>query len=105
MDIDIKLIWIFAIGTFLAGLFYIEEIITQEELVDKYSTMKIILLVVINAIIGGVVMVTTYYALIQFAPDWHDYLKVGLSGATAMLGKDLIHLYYKAMKKKVGVNE
>jgi len=98
---DMKLMWLFAIGTFLAALFYIEEIITENELISKYGIHKVIGLVIINAIIGGVVMVTTYYALVQFMPDWHDYLKVGIAGTTAMLGKDMVHLYYKVVKQGV----
>jgi hypothetical protein len=99
--LDIKLAWIFAIGTFLAFLFYVEEIITQNEMIEKYGIAKVIVLVFINSVIGGVVMVTTYYGLVQFVPEWHDYLKVGISGATAMLGKDMIHLYYKLVKARV----
>ena len=98
--VDAKLLWLFVIGTFLAGLFYLEEVITQNELIEKLGLAKVLLLVLINSIIGGVVMVITYYALIQFLPEWHDYLKVGIAGATAMLGKDMIHLYYKVIKKK-----
>ena len=98
--VDAKLLWLFVIGTFLAGLFYLEEVITQNELIEKLGLAKVLLLVLINSIIGGVVMVITYYALIQFLPEWHDYLKVGIAGATAMLGKDMIHLYYKVIKRK-----
>ena len=98
--VDAKLLWLFVIGTFLAGLFYLEEVITQNELIEKLGLAKVLLLVCINSIIGGVVMVITYYALMQFLPEWHDYLKVGIAGATAMLGKDMIHLYYKVIKKK-----
>ena len=98
--VDAKLLWLFVIGTFLAGLFYLEEVITQNELIEKLGLAKVFLLVFINSIIGGVVMVITYYALMQFLPEWHDYLKVGIAGATAMLGKDMIHLYYKVIKKK-----
>ncbi len=95
MDIDYKLIWLFCIGTFLAFLFYVGEMITENTLVEKLGVAKSALLVFINSVIGGVVMVTVYYALVQFAPDWHDYLKVGIAGTTAMLGKDMIRLYYK----------
>ena len=98
--VDAKLLWLFVIGTFLAGLFYLEEVITQNELIEKLGLAKVLLLVLINSIIGGVVMVITYYALMQFLPEWHDYLKVGIAGATAMLGKDMIHLYYKVIKKR-----
>ena len=97
---DAKLMWIFVIGMFLAFLFYVEEVITENELVEKLGIVKVCALVFINSIIGGVVMVTTYYSLIQFEPQWHDYLKVGISGTTAMLGKDMVHLYYKLVKAK-----
>jgi hypothetical protein len=99
--VDTKLIWLFIIGTFLAFLFYIEEIITENELIEKYGIVKVGILAFINSVIGGVVMVIAYYGLVQFAPEWHDYLKVGIAGATAMLGKDMIHLYYKIIKQKV----
>lgn len=98
---DTKLMWIFVIGTFLAFLFYVEEVITENELVEKLGVIKVGALVVINSVIGGVVMVTTYYALVQFEPMWHDYLKVGIAGTTAMLGKDMVHLYYKLVKARV----
>jgi hypothetical protein len=98
---DAKLIWIFIIGAFLAFLFYLEEIITQNEIVEKIGIVKVIILVATHSVIGSVVMVTTYYGLVQFAPDWHDYFKVGISGMTAMLGKDFVHLYYKLVKSRV----
>lgn len=98
---DMKLIWLFIIGTFLAFLFYVEEVITENEILEKLGIIKVGILVIVNSIVGGVVMVTTYYGLVQFAPDWHDYLKVGIAGTTAMLGKDMVHLYYKLVKTKV----
>lgn len=105
LSIDIKLVWIFCIGTFLAFLFYLEQTIQKNEIVEKIGLTKVIILVFINSLIGGVVMVTSYYALVQFVPDWHDYLKVGVSGTTAMLGKDMIYLYYRAIKVKTGVKD
>ena len=98
---DVKLVWIFIIGTFLAFLFYVEEVITENALIEKLGMVKVIALVIINSIVGGVVMVTTYYALVQFEPLWHDYLKVGIAGTTAMLGKDMVHLYYKLIKTRI----
>ena len=102
---DIKILWLFAIGMFLAFLFYIEEVITSNELIEKYGLVRVSLLSFINSIIGGVTMVTTYYALMQFVPEWNDYLKVGVAGATAMLGKDLIHIYHRVLKLKAGVKD
>lgn len=101
MDVDVKLISLFLIGTFLSFLFYIEEMISENTLVEKLGVIKATLLVFINSIIGGVVMVTVYYAMVQFAPDWHEYLKVGIAGTTAMLGKDMIRLYYKFVSIRV----
>lgn len=101
MNVDVKLIWLFLIGTFLAFLFYVEEMITENTLVEKLGVVKAAFLVFINSVIGGVVMVTVYYAMVQFAPDWHEYLKVGIAGTTAMLGKDMIRLYYKFVSIRV----
>jgi len=101
MDVDVKLIWLFLIGTFLAFLFYVEEMITENTLVEKLGVIKATLLVFINSVIGGVVMVTVYYAMVQFCPDWHEYLKVGIAGTTAMLGKDMIRLYYRFVSVRV----
>jgi hypothetical protein len=101
MDVDVKLIWLFLIGTFLAFLFYVEEMITENTLVEKLGVVKATLLVFINSVIGGVVMVTVYYAMVQFCSDWHEYLKVGIAGTTAMLGKDMIRLYYKFVAIRV----
>lgn len=101
MNVDVKLIWLFLIGTFLAFLFYVEEMITENTLVEKLGVVKAAFLVLINSIIGGVVMVTVYYAMVQFCPDWHEYLKVGIAGTTAMLGKDMIRLYYKFVSIRV----
>lgn len=101
MDVDVKLIWLFLIGTFLAFLFYVEEMITENTLVEKLGVIKAALLVLINSVIGGVVMVTVYYAMVQFFPEWHEYLKVGIAGTTAMLGKDMIRLYYKFVSIRV----
>lgn len=101
MDDTIKLTWLYLIGMFLACLFYLEEVITQKEILEKYSLVKVVSLVLINSIIGGVVMVTVYYGLVQFASEWHEYLKVGIAGTTAMLGKDMVHLYYRLVKVRV----
>lgn len=101
MNVDVKLIWLFLIGTFLAFLFYVEEMITENTLVEKLGVVKAAFLVFINSVIGGVVMVTVYYAMVQFASDWHEYLKVGIAGTTAMLGKDMIRLYYKFVSIRV----
>lgn len=99
--VDAKLIWLFIIGTFLAFLFYVEEIITEKEILEKLGMVKVSILVFINSVIGGVVMVTTYYGLVQFVPEWHDYLKVGIAGTTSMLGKDMVNLYFRVIKSRV----
>jgi len=102
MAFDLKLIWLFCIGVFLSFLFYVSEVITQNELIGKLGLAKVVALVIINSIIGGVVMVTAFYFLEQFASDWNEYLKVGISGFLAMLGKDAVHLYHKVIKTKTG---
>lgn len=102
MDIDAKLLWLYAVGMFLSFLFYVEELITDNATVERVGIAKAIILVITNALIGGVVMVTVYYGLIQFKPEWHDYLKVGIAGTTAMLGKDMVRLYHKFIKARAG---
>lgn len=99
--VDVKLIWLFLIGMFLAFLFYLEEIITNNEVIEKYGLAKVSVLIFINSIIGGWVAVTVYYILVQFVPSWHDFLKIGVASSTAMLGKNMVHIYHQFLKARI----
>jgi hypothetical protein len=99
---ELRLIWLFCIGVFLSFLFYISEIISQNELIPRLGILKVAILVLTNSLIGGFVMVATFYVLEQFFVEWNEYLKVGISGFVAMAGKDAVHVYHKLLKQKVG---
>lgn len=91
--IDVKLAILFVLGMFMAFLWYLEELITQKEIIERYGLLGVAGLSFINSILGGVVAVIAYYGLVQYAPELHEYLKVGLASATAFFGKQMMHLY------------
>ena len=91
--VDIKLATLFVLGMFMAFLWYLEELITQKEIIEQYGLLGVAGLSFINSILGGVVAVVAYYGLVQYAPELHEYLKVGLASATAFFGKQMMHLY------------
>lgn len=91
--IDMKLAILFILGMFMAFLWYLEELITQKEIIEQYGVLGVAGLSFINSILGGVVAVVAYYGLVQYAPELHEYLKVGLASATAFFGKQMMHLY------------
>ena len=91
--IDMKLAILFILGMFMAFLWYLEELITQKEIIEQYGVLGVAGLSFINSILGGVVAVVAYYGLVQYIPEMHEYLKVGLASATAFFGKQMMHLY------------
>ena len=91
--IDMKLAILFILGMFMAFLWYLEELITQKEIIEQYGVLGVAGLSFINSILGGVVAVIAYYGLVQYIPEMHEYLKVGLASATAFFGKQMMHLY------------
>lgn len=99
---DIKVLWIFAIGVFLSFLFFVEEMIMNSEKFFKLTLIKKIVVLCTHSVIGGVVMVTVYYGLHQYFVDLNEYFIVGIAGTMAMLGKDTVHLSHKLIKQKVG---
>ncbi len=98
---DIKALWIFAIGVFLSFLFIIEEMITDSRKFLELTLIKKIVILCANSVIGGVVMVTVYYGLHQYFIDWNEYFIVGIAGTMAMLGKNAIHLFHSLLRQKV----
>lgn len=91
--VDIKLTTLFVLGMFMAFLWYLEELITQKEIIEKYGVLGVAGLSFINSVLGGVVAVVAYYGLTQYMPELHEYLKVGIASATAFFGKQMMHLY------------
>ena len=88
-----KLAILFVLGMFMAFLWYLEELITDKEIIGKYGVWGVTGLSFINSVLGGVVAVVAYYGLTQYAPELHEYLKVGIASATAFFGKQMMHLY------------
>ncbi|RXJ86963.1 hypothetical protein CRU93_06160 [Arcobacter sp. CECT 8985] len=101
--IDLKTLWIFAIGVFLSALFFIEEALTNEE-EKEVNIWKLVILVIINSILGGFIMVTVFYLLEQYYPLWNMWIKVGLAGGVATMGKDGIKMFHKYIKVKGKIN-
>lgn len=101
--VDIKTLWIFAIGVFLSALFFIEEALSNEESKEVHLG-RLVTLIVINSILGGFIMVTVFYLLEQYYPLWHIWIKVGLAGGVATMGKDAIKILHKYLKVKGGLN-
>lgn len=101
--IDLKTLWIFAIGVFLSALFFIEEALTSEE-EKEVNIWKLVILVIINSILGGFIMVTVFYLLEQYYPLWNMWIKVGLAGGVATMGKDGIKMFHKYIRVKGNTN-
>ena len=101
MNIDTKLIVLFVLGMIMSFLWYLEELITQKEIIEKYGVIGVAGLSFINSILGGVVAVVAYYGLVQYMPELHEYLKVGLASATAFFGKQMMHLYRGVLDRVV----
>lgn len=100
--LDKEVYYLFFLGIFLSTLFYIEEYLTNEELREN-SMGKTIVLLLINSFFGGFVMVTVFYGLEQYFPTWLIFVKVGVAGGVATMGKDAIKLFHQSLKKKSGV--
>lgn len=100
-SLDMKLVYLYLIGVFLSTLFFAEKVLT-DAMVAKHGIKKVLALVFINSAIGGFVMVPVYYGLDQFFPGLHEYFKVGISGMTAMLGKDMVYVYRAALLNRFG---
>ena len=99
--VDMKLAILFVLGMFMAFLWYLEELITQKEIIEQYGVLGVAGLSFVNSILGGVVAVVAYYGLVQYIPELHEYLKVGIASATAFFGKQMMHLYRSFLDKLV----
>lgn len=105
MDIDVvKLIWLFVIGTFMAFLFWAQELIIEKEMMVKYNLLQLSFLAVSNSILGGLVCVIVYYGMVQFAADWHDFLKIGIAGAFATFGSEAIRIGQRIVRARANKN-
>lgn len=104
MDVDVKLVWLFIIGLFMAFLFWAEKIVIEKEMMIKYNLWQLAFLALSNSIFGGLLCVTAYYGMVQFASGWHDFLKIGIAGAFATFGGDAIRIGQRVLKTKAEKN-
>lgn len=95
---DMKTLWVFIIGVFLTALYFIEEELSNEE-ESETNLWKLAALITINSILGGFIMVTAFYLLEQYYPLWNIWIKVGISGGFATMGKDVIKLFHRQVIK------
>lgn len=105
-DLDyIKTITIFIIGVVITCIFYLEDILSSKEENQKRNWFEIIVLVVLNGVLGGFVMVSIFYALEQYYPTMLMWVKIGIAGTIATMGKDAIKLAHKRVKNRIEENK
>jgi hypothetical protein len=101
-DIEyVKTISIFIIGVFISCIFYFENILSTKENQSR-SWFEITLLVLLNGLLGGFVMVSIYYGLEQYYPTMFLWVKIGIAGSIATMGKDAIKVVHKRVKNRIG---
>lgn len=103
--IDFKMLYIFLLGLFLSLLYYVEEIIEEQEYKEK-SLMVIGVLALVKAILGGILIVLIFYTLQDLKLSFELFGKeiiLGLwsnlfiAGTISVFGSDL----FKIIKKRV----
>lgn len=103
--IDLKMMYIFLLGLFLSLLYYIEEIIEEQEYKEK-SLIIITMLALVKAILGGILIVLIFYSLQDLKLSFSLFGKevvLGLwanlfiAGTISVFGSDV----FKIIKKKV----
>lgn len=102
--IDLKMLYIFLLGLFLSLLYYVEEIIEEQEYKEK-SLIAIGMLALIKAILGGILIVLIFYTLQDLKLSFELFGKeivLGLwanlfiAGTISVFGSDL----FKIIKKR-----
>lgn len=104
---DIKTLYIFILGVILTLLYYVEEIIEEQEYKQK-SIPMIIALALIKSILGGVLIVLIYYTLqelkIEFvifdiAIKFGDYTNLFIAGAFSLFGSDMFRMFKNKLER------
>lgn len=98
--IDLKMMYIFALGMFLTLLYYLEDIIEKQEYKEK-SFLAISFLAFIKALLGGILIILFFYTLeelnIEFTiftiniklDIWGNLL---IAGTLSLFGSDMFKL-------------
>lgn len=101
---DLKMMYIFALGLFLSLLYYIEEIIEEQEYKEK-SWVVIGVLALVKASIGGILIVLIFYTLqdLQISLELFGkqivfglWTNLFIAGTISVFGSDL----FKMVKKR-----
>lgn len=105
--IDLKTLYIFILGVVLTLLYYVEEIIEEQEYKQKAIPM-IVALAFIKSILGGVLIVLIYYTLqelkIEFvvfdiAIKFGDYTNLFIAGAFSLFGSDMFKMFKNKLER------
>ena len=110
---DFKMIYIFILGIFLSLLYYIEEMIEEQEYKEK-SLRMIGLLALIKSLIGGILIVLIFYMLQELQITFTAFnveIKFGLwsnlfiAGTLSVFGSDLFKILKKRAASTIGGSE
>lgn len=100
---DLKMMYILLLGIFLSVLYYAEELIEEQTYKEK-SFWVIGILLVVKGLLGGVLIILTFYALSELNLSFTIYGKtvtLGLwtnlfiAGVISVFGSDLFRLIKK----------
>lgn len=103
--VDLKMIYIFILGGFLTLLYYTEEIIEDQEYKEK-SIITIGILAFVKALIGGILIVLTFYTLQELKLSFNIlgkditlglWANLFIAGTISLFGSDM----FKMIKKRV----
>lgn len=102
--IDLKMIYILLLGMFLSVLYYAEELIEEQTYKEK-SFIYIVLLLLVKGLLGGILIILTFYALQELKLSFTIFdktLSFGLwtnlfiAGVISVFGSDL----FKMLKRR-----
>jgi len=104
---DLKMIYIFVLGIFLSLLYYIEEMIEEQEYKEK-KILAILSLATVKSLLGGILIVLIFYMLQEIKISFTLFgseIKFGLwsnlfiAGTLSVFGSDL----FKLVKKRASL--
>lgn len=100
-----KFMIIGAIGAFVAMMFYLEELVTDTlydvKKIKELGVLRILFLSFANGVFGSVIMITCFFGITQYYPEFNPYFAGGISAMFAFMGKDGIRIAHKMAKNKV----
>lgn len=103
--IDLKMVYIFLLGLFLSLLYYVEEVIEEQEYKEK-SLFVICMLAFVKALLGGMLIVMIFYTLQDLKLSFELFGKeiifglwanLFIAGTISVFGSDM----FKMVKKRL----